>query len=112
MLIFFILFKYFILFFRPHKIRLHLSEDAADASTSKKSFRRPQSRRIEQKKFKRIQSGEVHDTKSPVPTEKPSYVPLKKIPRPKHGEIDRKKKIQQDMQKLTMRKSFTAYCTE
>ena len=48
-------FNILLLLFRPHKIKLRLSEDSAGASTSKKSCRRPQSRRIEQEKVKEIE---------------------------------------------------------
>ena len=64
-------------FFRPHKIRLRLSEDAAGASTSKKSCRRPQSRRTEQEILWRIQSGEVHDTKKSCPNRETKFCPIK-----------------------------------
>ena len=86
----------------PIKIRLRLSEDAAGASTSKKSCRRPQSRRTEHEKF-------MENPKRRSTRHKKFLSHQRKFPRPKHGEIERKK-IQQDMQKSNMRNSFTADC--
>ena len=100
-------------FFRPHKIRLRLSEDAAGASTSKKSCRRPQSRRTEQEKF--MENPKRRNTRhKKVLSQQRNQVPShqRKCPRSKHGEIERKKKVQEDTQKSMMRKSFTADCTD